>query len=96
MIINVLGHDISVIPDVDDKNNYGEFHGGICEHRICVRSDMTKKEQDYVLLHEIIHAILHITGVNCMLTDEVEETVVKAVSQELFSIGYRLRRPRTV
>lgn len=48
---------------------------------------------EHILLHEIMHAIMHETGLTCLLRKKVEEAIVHGLSANLHNLGYRLSTP---
>ena len=50
-------------------------------------------EFEHILLHEIMHAILHETGLTCLMQERSEEAIVHGLSSSLHNLGYRLSKP---
>ena len=92
--MNILGFPVQVIEGISSDENWGEFNGYVSHGVIHVRQDLSKKEKQHVLLHEVIHAILHFSGTNKMLTEHQEEVITTALANGLSSAGYCLRQSR--
>lgn len=78
----VLGTEFKV-EYIDDLpcGQYGECQGW--ERKIKLSSKMSKKDMDASLMHEIIHAIFHVTGWSEKLGSEEEEGIVRALEHGL-------------
>lgn len=66
---------------------------GLCDFNagtIWLRSGLKGRDADDTLLHEVIHAILHESGIHFNMTTEFTETVVRAMEHGLSRAGYRL------
>jgi hypothetical protein len=55
---------------------------------IWLRSGIKGSEAEATLLHEIIHAVLHESGLHFNWTEEFTESVVRALEHGLFRAGY--------
>lgn len=62
-----------------------DFSAGI----IWLRSGLKGSDADATLLHEIVHAVLHESGVHFNWTDEFTESVVRALEHGLYRAGYK-------
>jgi hypothetical protein len=68
---------------------------GLCEPSramITIAHDLeaiTDMPSELIELHEIIHAVLHETGLTCVLTDKTEEAVTHGLAIQLHGLGYR-------
>ena len=65
---------------------------GICDNEnktLIINPKQDKTEQESTELHEALHAILCVSGVSSVLTDEIEEAVVTAIENGLYQAGYR-------
>ena len=88
MSINICGKDYTLVQ--------GDIPGmyGLCEPSkalITVSEILAPAiEYEHILLHEIMHAILHETGLTCLMKDRVEEAIVHGLSSNLHNLGYRL------
>lgn len=66
---------------------------GLCDFGpgiIWVRSKLSADDAQQTLLHEVIHAVLHESGAQFQFTDEVTESLVRAMEHGLWRAGYRL------
>lgn len=57
--------------------------------KIVVRSDTSEMEFESILLHEIIHAVLYVSGQSQMFTNEQEEGLVLALEHGLLPLYQR-------
>jgi len=93
--ISVMGFPVTIDDQASNDEFWGEFTGYVGRGEIRLNKDLNKSEREHVLLHEIIHAVLHFTGVNSSLTKDEEEAVTTALANGLSSAGYRLRKVRS-
>jgi len=66
---------------------------GLCDFAtgtIYLKSGLQSKDADDTLLHEIIHGVLHESGIHFNWTDEFTESVVRALEHGLGRAGYKL------
>ena len=63
-----------------------------CNAVITIADDLeehTDMSPTLIELHEIIHAVLHETGLTCVLTDKTEEAITHGLAIQLHGLGYR-------
>ena len=63
-----------------------------CNATITIADDLeehTDMSPTLIELHEIIHAVLHETGLTCVLTDKTEEAITHGLTIQLHGLGYR-------
>jgi hypothetical protein len=63
-----------------------------CNAVITIADDLeehTNMSPALIELHEIIHAVLHETGLTCVLTDKTEEAITHGLAIQLHGLGYR-------
>lgn len=63
---------------------FGDFNGATMTIR--VRKDLPKKELESTILHELLHAILFITGQSFVLSSDTEEAFVRALEHGLIDL----------
>ena len=83
--IVILGKTVEIkIKKMDE--NLGEF----CSEkmRITIDPKQSNDEAAKTLLHEITHCILHITGLHFLLTEDLEEAIVRALEHALGDLIY--------
>lgn len=79
--ITVLGHVFTVEESTTlSDGTYGETHGH--ERKIYLKAGLSDEERESTLLHEVIHAVFHITGWTDKLESE-EEGLVMALEHGL-------------
>lgn len=82
-IIKLLGRDINVImiPDADlsRMNDMEECLGMYKDDIIYLASSLTGVNKKRILKHEIVHAILSITGLTNLIEDNLEEAIADAM-----------------
>ncbi len=72
-----------------DLPTNGSLYGEVwAEHppTIRIRSDLTGVELHKTLLHEILHAVLELSGQNQSLRDKQEEAIVRALENGLYGL----------
>jgi hypothetical protein len=72
---------------VDGGKALGVMMGA--NHKIIIKSDVSDTEYESNLLHEILHAILYVSGQSEQLSDEHEEAIVLALEHGLSQIYQR-------
>jgi hypothetical protein len=63
-----------------------------CNAVITIADDLeehTNMSPALIELHEVIHAVLHETGLTCVLTDKTEEAITHGLAIQLHGLGYR-------
>lgn len=71
----------------DDKEDvYGDTDKGKKRIRIDLSNNKSQSLVRSTLLHEVLHAILSQSGLDNLLTDEVEEAIVVAIEHGLFPL----------
>ena len=81
MIVNILGADYTVRAEKLKKNLFGD-----CDtDKKLIRVNTDKGEPAETLIHEVIHAALHESGVVHIInhTEGLEEAIVRAVEHGL-------------
>ena len=89
--ISILGQEIKIVyKDILDDNCCGLFHPDTMDIEI-------KKDKYWrsTLIHEIIHAILCISGATELVTDKIEEALVCAIESGLKDIITLKYKPKT-
>lgn len=89
--IPILGRRYSLHYHENIKTSDGEnIFGDTDKNKKCIRIDLKhcKAESDLkdTVLHECIHAILAQSGIDNLLTDEVEEAIVVAIEHGLSAL----------
>lgn len=91
MIMNICGKDYTLRRE-DTIGNYG-----LCEPSkalITVSETLAPAIPfEMIVLHEVLHAILHETGLTCLVKERSEEAIVHGLATQLHNLGYRLQRP---
>jgi hypothetical protein len=84
--INVLGREYVIRRK--RMRDYGccDIGPGI----IWIRSGLSHEDFHATLMHEVIHGILHESGVHYQFTDELTESIVRAIEHGMWRAGYRL------
>jgi hypothetical protein len=72
---------------VDKEKSYGETQG--FERLIKIKDSLKGEVYEATLMHEIIHAILHTSGISEMLGEELEEAIVVSLEHGLIQIYKR-------
>lgn len=91
--ISILGQTFKIETVENMKDTDGsELLGLMTGHQRSIKlsSNLTDANRDEVLLHEIIHAVLYISGVSNLLKDNIEESIVVALEHGLNGI-YKLK-----
>lgn len=70
----------------DKEEVYGDTDKGKKRIRIDLNNNKKPTDLRSTLLHECLHAILAQSGIDNLLTDEVEETIVVAIEHGLDSL----------
>ena len=91
---NVLGKEYKIkkiknLTDDDGSLLYGRCHR--LEPLIEYDSGQTKEELQNTLIHELIHAVCHESGLSLMMGNRIEELVCINLSNALMKNGYRLK-----
>jgi len=68
----------------DDRENYGECDDAAQE--IMISNYQTEAQADHTLLHEYIHAALATSGLDELLTEELNEAVTKCLTSAFLQI----------
>ena len=84
--VNILGREYLVRRKRMKESGLCDFSAGI----IYLKSGMRGKDAEGTLLHEIIHGVLHESGIHFNWTDEFTESVVRALEHGLGRVGYKL------
>lgn len=82
--VPILGQ-LYTVEYVDLGRYQGESDGD--EHSIKVHEDLDGTERRDATVHEILHSILHESGLTHLLTDELEEALVRALEHGLCRSG---------
>ena len=89
MRLKICGRSYTVRRGVIPRNY------GLCDPSratITIANDLeehTDMPPELIELHEIIHAILHETGLTCVLTDKTEEAITHGLAIQLHGLGYK-------
>jgi len=88
---NILGTEFTVdyvgikqLSGTPDEDVHGETHG--FQKKILIRDSLTGDDLVSTLLHEYMHAILHVSGWTYALDEKHEEGVVSALESGLYPI----------
>ena len=87
---NILGYQFSIeyVPqkhlDGTDEDVHGETYG--FKKQIRIRDTLTGDDLGATLIHEYMHAILHVSGWTYALDDKVEEGLVTVLENGLWPI----------
>lgn len=69
-------------PDGDPVHGYTDS-----THRIIrINSDLDRRRQLSTMVHEYVHAILHVSGVGNVLTDELEEVIAQSIEHGIMQL----------
>lgn len=86
-----MGTKYKVTGTPKHKDHLGECDNNLMEIRVL--STLTEREWNDVFIHEIIHAILFVSGTGALLrAAKDEEAVVTAIGNGLAQLGYLRRR----
>ena len=69
----------------EDRENYGECDGAAQE--IMISDYQTEAQADHTLLHEYIHAALAVSGLDELLSDELNEAVTKCLTTAFYPLA---------
>jgi hypothetical protein len=77
--IRLLGQKfrIELVDAVDEDGSDGEMYGQM--HRIRISKHLDTNRKWKVLLHESVHAILHVNGVGNKLDGDIEEVIAQSL-----------------
>lgn len=81
--ILILGHKYRIVEEVCASDS------GTCDtdtKTIMLNKKDTLANKRATLFHELCHAALHVGGVSFVLTDEVEEAVVRAIEHGVYPL----------
>jgi len=84
--VNILGREYLVRRKRMKEAGLCDFATGT----IYLRSGMNARDAEGTLLHEIIHGVLHESGIHFNWSDEFTESVVRALEHGLGRVGYKL------
>lgn len=84
--VNILGREYLVRRKRMKESGLCDFATGT----IYLKSGLKGKDAHDTLLHEIIHGVLHESGIHFNWTDEFTESVVRALEHGLGRVGYKL------
>lgn len=84
--VNILGRKYLVRRKRMDGAGLCDFSAGV----IYLRTGLQGGDAEGTLLHEIIHGILHESGIHFNWTDEFTESVVRALEHGLGRVGYKI------
>jgi Zn-dependent peptidase ImmA (M78 family) len=89
--VSILGYDFALaISNVDtagvpwktgDDKEYGDTD--IFDHKIHLNADQSPKQMHMTRLHEYVHAILQVSGINSLLDEKTEEAIAQAIEHGL-------------
>ena len=81
-----MGRDYSVRRKRMREYGLCDFDHGI----IWIRTGLNYEDAHSTLLHEVVHAVLHESGAQFQFTDELTESLVRAIEHGMWRAGYRL------
>jgi|694.fasta_scaffold00458_83 hypothetical protein len=84
--VNILGREYLVRRKRMKESGLCDFGVGI----IYLKSGLRGKDAHDTLLHEIIHGVLHESGIHFNWSEEFTESVVRALEHGLGRVGYKL------
>lgn len=84
--VNILGREYLIRRKRMKESGLCDFATGT----IYLRSGLKGKDAEETLMHEIIHGVLHESGIHFNWSDEFTESVVRALEHGLCRVGYRL------
>lgn len=87
--VSILGRTYLVRRKRMKEAGLCDFNTGI----IYLKSGLSNDVAEATLLHEIIHGVLHESGIHFNWSDEFTESVVRALEHGLGRVGYRLQGP---
>lgn len=77
---------VELVDKVDEEESAGETYA---HHRVIkIANEMDTKRRWSTLLHEYIHASLHVTGLDAVISDELNEVIAQSLE---FSLEQFLR-----
>jgi hypothetical protein len=60
--------------DEDKQALYGETHGR--DYQISINTKQSRESQEATLFHEAVHAALSVSGLDHLVTEQIEEALV--------------------
>ncbi len=83
MTIKVLGRDIQVVYmpgcDLNKISSTEDCLGMFKDDKIYIAAHLEGAQKRRVVLHEVVHAILHISGLTNLIEDSLEEAIADAM-----------------
>ena len=94
--VNILGQifRVKIVPNLKDTD--GIELSGLMEGEqktIKLSSSLNESSIEYVLLHEVVHAVFYVSGASNLLDDKVEESLTVALEHGLGCL-YKLRETK--
>ncbi len=90
-IINICGQTILIVYCRDLDGCDGAYYSG--SRRIEIDLNATGRTPDQLLFHEMIHAVLGCSGLDDLLTPQIEEAIASGLEQGLFPHITLKKRP---
>lgn len=87
--VSILGRTYLVRRKRMKESGLCDFNTGVIYLKSGLRGDVAEA----TLLHEIIHGVLHESGIHFNWSDEFTESVVRALEHGLGRVGYKLQGP---
>lgn len=84
--VPILGREYTIRRKRMTESGICDFAAGI----IYLKSGLKGKDAEATLLHEVIHGVLHESGLHFNWTDDFTESVVRALEHGLYRAGYKL------
>ena len=84
--IDILGRRFTVVRESLWRREEGGCLGETClspEYRIGIEDSLSESEAEVIFLHEVVHALLGVTGVSEVLADDHEEAICTALESLL-------------
>lgn len=91
--VTIAGHKIKVVYCNKMPKNYEHCDGisWFAPKAIYISLNQPKDEMEHTLVHEIIHYILHLTGNSFQLSEDLEESIVRALEHNILKLYKRKR-----
>jgi len=92
--VSILGQDwrIKVVPESQMEDSTCD---GLCHHDkrlIEINETLSPDEQQQVLFHELMHAVMFTTAVGTLVSERNEEIIIRALEYSLWPILKQLLR----
>lgn len=90
----ILGYEWQVdkvpsIPSDEDEIIHGTTEGPKYRITVALEAHPTEEALEATLMHEVVHAVLHMAGLSNLLDDKQEEALAVAIEHGLFPLYKR-------